>query len=158
VLIIKDMNMFRKNFIPLAALALIIFVTACSSKKEEHHDDHESEGITSDHWKEMDDFHMVMAEAFHPYKDSANLEPARQNATALVESADKWSQATLPSKFEGDDEIKFKLSQLKKDAATFADVAQTGDDKAVAESLTKLHDLFHEIQESWYGGHSEEGH
>jgi len=149
--------MIRKKLIPWAALSLMIIVIACS-KKEEHHDDHENHEVSSDHWKEMDDFHMVMAEAFHPYKDSSNLEPAKQNAAALVEAADKWAQAELPEKFEGDDEIKFKLNQLKTDATTFAGVAKSGDDKAVGESLTKLHDLFHEIQESWYGGQSHDEH
>lgn len=150
--------MLGKKLMPWVAFNLIIFAVACSPKKEEHHDDHEGEALTNDHWKEMDDFHMVMAEAFHPYKDSANLEPAKQNATALVEAADKWTQAELPPKFDGDDEIKFKLNQLKTDAATFSGVVKAGDDKAVGESLTKLHDLFHEIQESWYGGHAEKEH
>jgi hypothetical protein len=57
----------------------------------------------------------------------------------------------LPERFSEDDEIKFKLNQLKVDASTFAEVVKTGDDKSVGQSLTKLHDLFHEIQESWYG-------
>ena len=150
--------MFRKKVITWASLCLVIFAIACSYKKEEHHDSPESGEITNDHWKEMDDFHAVMADAFHPYKDSANLGPAKQNATALMESADKWAQAELPAKFDGDDEIKFKLNQLKTDAATFAEVVKTGDDKAIGASLTKLHDLFHEIQESWYGGHTDEEH
>jgi len=76
----------------------------------------------------------------------------------LKAAAETWSQATLPAKFEGDDEIKFKLDQLKADATKFEEVVKAGDDKAVGESLTKLHDLFHEIQESWYGGHGEEDH
>jgi len=47
--------------------AAVIFI-ACSGKKEGEHDAHDGQEMTSDHWKEMDDFHMVMAEAFHPYK------------------------------------------------------------------------------------------
>jgi hypothetical protein len=99
----------------------------------------------------MDEFHMVMAESFHPFKDSANLQPAINNAETLVSSADAWAEAPLPEKFAGDDEVKFKLNQLKADAASFATVSKTGDNKAIGQSLTKLHDLFHEIQESWYG-------
>lgn len=149
--------MLEKKLMLCVAFGVMVMTIGCSSKKEEHHD-HTGSNITKEEWKEMDDFHMVMAEAFHPFKDSANVEPAKQNAAALVESANKWSQAELPEKFEGDDEIKFKLNQLKTDAATFAEVARTGDDKAIGNSLTKLHDLFHEIQESWYGGHSGEHH
>ena len=147
--------MVWRKFISGIIITAAVVSIACSGKKEGEHDAHQDQEITSDHWKEMDDFHMVMAEAFHPYKDSSNLEPAKQNAASLKAAAETWSQATLPSKFEGDDEIKFKLNQLKADASKFEEVVKTGDDKAVGESLTKLHDLFHEIQESWYGGHGE---
>ncbi|HEX6227038.1 MAG TPA: hypothetical protein VFZ52_21615 [Chryseolinea sp.] len=146
-----------RKFIFSIIVSISLLSVACSGKKEGDHDAHHSEEIKSDAWKEMDDFHMIMAEAFHPYKDSSNLEPAKQNAAALTASAESWSGAPLPAMFEGDDEIKFKLNQLKSDAAKFEQVVAAGDEKAIGESLTKLHDLFHEIQESWYGGgHGEE--
>jgi hypothetical protein len=146
--------MLRKTFIPMAALGLMILAIACSGKKNE--EEHQQHGeVASVDWNEMDDFHMVMAEAFHPYKDSANLEPAKMYADSLVATADRWSSAPLPEKFSEDDEIKFKLNQLKVDASTFAEIAKTGNDKAIGESLTKLHDLFHEIQEAWYSNNEQ---
>jgi hypothetical protein len=30
-------------------------------------------------------------------------------------------------------------------------MADTADEKILGDSLTKIHDLFHHIQESWYG-------
>ena len=144
---------WRKFILGITIVGAIV-ATACSGKKDGEHV-HSTEEVNNDEWKEMDEFHMVMAEAFHPYKDSSNLEPAKQNATSLTASAEKWAAAPLPPKFEEDDEIKFKLNQLKADASKFEEVVKTGDEKAVGESLTKLHDLFHEIQESWYGGHGE---
>jgi hypothetical protein len=138
--------MLRKTFIPMAALGLMILAIACSGKKNEEEEQHQHSEVASEDWNEMDDFHMVMAEAFHPYKDSANLEPAKMYADSLVATADRWSSAPLPEKFSEDDEIKFKLNQLKVDASTFAEIAKTGNDKAIGESLTKLH----EIQEAWY--------
>ena len=108
--------MVLRKFISGIIITVAVVSIACSGKKEGEHDAHQDQEITSDHWKEMDDFHMVMAEAFHPYKDSSNLEPAKQNAASLKAAAENWSQAALPSKFEGDDEIKFKLNQLKADA------------------------------------------
>ena len=144
------MMILKKQLTPWLILGLIALTLGCTSKKE-NHDEHDSAGASHEEWKEMDEFHMVMAEAFHPFKDSSNLEPAKNFADSLVSAADRWAQAPLPDKFKGDDEIKFKLNQLKVDASTFADVTRTGDDKSVGQSLTKLHDLFHEIQESWYG-------
>ncbi len=141
--------MLTKKFISYLVAVLSILALACSTKKDDHNH-HEDQAAAGDEWKEMDEFHIVMADAFHPYKDSSNLEPAKNNAGALVEAADKWAQAPLPSKFEGDDEIKFKLNQLKVDASTFEGIVKSGDDKSIGQSLTKLHELFHEIQESWY--------
>ena len=48
------------------------------------------------------------------------------------------------------------LQQLKTEADAFAIVSRTDDQKAIGESLTKLHDLFHELQEKWYGGGEEQ--
>jgi hypothetical protein len=141
--------MMQSKLFPWPVLVLLCVTLACSSKKDSK-DEGDSMTVSNDEWKEMDDFHMVMAEAFHPFKDSANLEPARNNADSLRSAADRWAEAPLPDKFEGDDEIKFKLNQLKTDASTFVLVVQSGDDKNIGQSLTKLHDLFHEIQESWY--------
>ena len=63
----------------------MMVMLACSGKKEEtaEHGHHE---VTGEAWKEMDDFHMIMAEAFHPYKDSMNLEPAKLKAPELAAS------------------------------------------------------------------------
>lgn len=150
--------MTKTAFIHLSLIGTIVLSISCANKKESDggHTDHENVEAAAGDWKEMDDFHMVMAESFHPFKDSANLEPAKQNAPALVAYAEKWAAAPLPSKFEDDDEIKFKLNQLRQDAMSFSTIVNAGNDEKIGESLTKLHDLFHELQESWYG-HSE-GH
>lgn len=147
----------KKNVLSFALLTMCVVGISCSNKKDGAEETAHTE-TASDEWKEMDDFHMLMAEAFHPFKDSANLEPAKQNAAALVASAEQWADAPLPEKLEGDDEVKFKINQLEKDAARFSEVVSTGDDNAIGESLTKLHNLFHAIQESWYGSHSGHHH
>jgi hypothetical protein len=147
--------MNAKHIFHYLILATMLSTTACSSKKENN-----TEGTGQDdqrEWKEMDEFHLVMAEAFHPYKDSSNLEPAKSHASELVASADKWSSAAMPKKV-ANDEMKSKLQQLKSEAQAFADVVQAGDDKVIGDQLTKLHDLFHEIQEMWYGGHGDHKH
>ena len=127
--------MVCRKFISGIIITAAVVAVACSGKKEGEHDAHQDQEITSYHWKEMDDFHMVMAEAFHPYKDSSNLEPAKQNAASLKAAAEKWSHASLPSKVEGDDELKFQLNQLNADASKFDEVVNTGDEKAVGGSL-----------------------
>jgi len=146
--------MTLRLFYYCAALILSVVILACGPKKESATQENEQE---QREWKEMDEFHMVMAEAFHPYKDSSNLAPAKTHAADLVAAADKWASAALPKKVDNED-MKTRLQQLKSESQAFADVVQTGDDKAAGEQLTKLHDLFHQIQEMWYGGHDEHKH
>jgi hypothetical protein len=131
----------------IAVLAFAILL-ACSSKKED--------AATNDgnEWKQMDEFHMVMAETFHPYKDSANLEPIKTKAGQLASSAETWATSELPSKVDND-EMKQKLQELKTETQTLKDMVAAGTDDAIGQQLTKVHDLFHAIQESWYGGHGD---
>jgi hypothetical protein len=146
-------NMYLKFQKAVLLVVVVVACFACGSKKEDH-DEHHDEQSSSKEWKEMDEFHMVMAETFHPFKDSANLEPAKAKASELAASAEQWKNATLPEKMNRDD-IKGKLEGLKNETASFVQTVAGNDEKAIGDQLTKIHDLFHEIQEEWYGG---EGH
>jgi hypothetical protein len=144
----KQLNLFCMMCV-IAAVAL-----ACSGKKQEAHE-HEHD-TAADEWKEMDNFHTLMADAFHPYKeDSTNLTPAKQKAEALAIAAEQWKNAPLPEKVNND-ETKAALAQLSTDAVAFASISKSADDNATGEALNKLHDEFHHIQEMWYGGHGHE--
>jgi hypothetical protein len=132
----------------IVCFAVIVTVSSCAGKKEESH---QHEDTDQKEWKEMDDFHFIMAETFHPYKDSANLGPVKSRVGELVSSAEKWASAKLPDKVNTD-EMKGKLEELKNELAVLAQTVSSGDDKAIGERLTKVHDLFHNIQEDWYGG------
>ena len=133
--------------------AFTLVITACTSKK----DDGNAGAASEEEWKPMDEFHMVMAESFHPFRDSADLGPAKANAEAMVAAAEKWLDAPIPEKVNND-ETKTKLKQLKDEAVAFATISKTDDENAIGEALTKLHDLFHSIQEEWYGGGHEDHH
>lgn len=142
-----------KNLYTLLYILTALLIGSCASKKEDthgHHDEAAKEEASD--WKEMDEFHMIMAETFHPYKDSSNLEPAKTRAAELATAADRWASASLPAKVDNE-EIKTKLQQLRSETAALAGNARAGDDNVLAEQLTKVHDIFHEIQEAWYGGH-----
>ena len=141
------MNKSISYILILVAVAVVI---ACSGKKE-------SEVANNEEWPEMDEFHMIMAESFHPFKDSANLEPAKANAEEMARVAEKWANAPLPEKVNNDD-VKNQLAQLKTGAAEFTQIIQSGDTTKIKESLTGLHDLFHKLQETWYANDKEHGH
>ena len=99
-----------------------------------------------------------MAEAFHPYKDSANLAPVKKMAEEMAIEADKWASASLPTKVDSE-EVKEELQKLKTDTRALADLIKSGaDDKAIGSSLDALHDSFHEIMEAWHGGGEKHEH
>lgn len=146
----------KKLTLCLMILGGSYFIVSCDSKQkseadqteqEAHHDNDEA----AKDWTEMDDFHMIMAEAFHPYKDSTNLAPAKAIAAEMAANASKWAEAPLPERVNND-KVKAKLQELKSGTVAFEELVKTGDDKQIGEALTKLHDQFHEVQEAWYGG------
>ena len=145
--------MKKTNSYLLLLLAFVLAV-ACSGKKE--NTQAETTAAASDAWPAMDEFHMIMAESFHPYKDSSNLDPAKANAAEMAKLAEKWASEPLPEKVNSD-ETKANLAQLKTDAASFVQTVQSGDSTQISQSLTSLHDLFHKLQEAWYGA-GKEGH
>jgi hypothetical protein len=142
----------------LICFIALVATFSCATKKEDGKD---GEKKDQKEWKEMDDFHMVMAETFHPFKDSANLAPAKAQASDLAASAEKWASSPLPEKVDSD-EMKAKLESLKTETASLVQLATSGDDQAIGDQLTKVHNVFHTIQETWYGagekGHGHEHH
>ena len=138
------------NFMMIIFFAILF---ACGSKTEKS----ESEKEAVVEWKELDSFHMLMAEVFHPYKDSGNVAPARQLMENLAVEAEKWSTSSLPEKVNNDD-VKAKLERLKVETRTLADEIKNGaTDEAIGQKLNPLHDLFHEVQEAWYKGGEDHG-
>src|SRR6187402_2600404 len=89
------------------SLIALLFVFACSDKKDKA-------SIADDdvEWKEMDEFHEVMADVYHPLKDSNNLEPIKSGVAKLTIAAEKWAQAPIPDKVNND-ETKDLLAQLE---------------------------------------------
>jgi hypothetical protein len=135
---------------------IIVILISCSSK----HKEHEHHATDNTEWSGMDSFHMIMAETFHPYMDSSNLQPIKDRAEALKQEAIKWANAPLPEKVNNES-VKANLLELKAKASALADIAKTGSDEEIAASLKELHDLFHKIQEAWYAGkdaHEHEHH
>lgn len=143
--------MSTNTLLKMMLIGLLLTMAACASKQDARdHDGHANHDESV--WPEMDVFHMIMAETFHPYKDSSNLEPARQHASELMTAADAWASSTLPGKVDNE-EMRTMLAKLRAEATTLAESAKAADDNVIGEQLTRLHDTFHEIQEAWYGGH-----
>lgn len=132
----------------LMAFLVVVGVTfySCSHKEKTESN---AEQPDENEWVEMDSFHMIMSEAFHPYKDSANLEPVKRLAEEIAKEAEKWASASLPEKVKNDD-MKAALNQLKADTRALSEMIKGGaSDEEIGTSLQALHDSFHMIMEAW---------
>jgi hypothetical protein len=93
-----------------------MLVVSCSTKYKEHEGDETNDA----EWPEMDSFHMVMAETFHPYKDSSNLQPIKDHAEELKQAAIKWASSSLPERINNEN-VKESLVELKTKASALAE-------------------------------------
>lgn len=137
-------NRLMKIIIAINLLALICW--SCSPKSESSDSSIESD---YEEWTGMDEFHMIMAESFHPYRDSLNLEPTKRYAEEMVVLADQWISNELPGKVDNE-EVKNLLKELKIAVDALADLIKTGSDEDIGTSITNVHDVFHHLQEAWY--------
>lgn len=137
-----------KKLMFLLLSGVVLF--SCSNK--------ESDEEESGDWKELDAFHKVMAEAYHPLKDSGKLEPTKQLIKQLADEAEKWSNAELPEK-ANTPEMKEKLQKLKTDSRALENEIQKGaTDDIIKEKMNQLHDQFHQIMEAWHSKETEDEH
>ena len=127
----------------LSTLIVMLSVLACSTEQDKT-------PAANDEWPEMDAFHMTMAEAFHPLKDSGNVEPALRLIGQLTLDADTWAASPIPDKVNNDD-MKSKLDKLKTDIRALSDAVNDGaPEDQVGTALYIIHDQFHEIMEIWH--------
>jgi hypothetical protein len=121
-------------------------VLSCGTHKSEASE----AAADSDEWPELDEFHVIMADVYHPLKDSGNVQPIMERAEELAIAAEKWANAKIPKKVDTK-EMKEMLEELKTATRSLANEIKDGapEDQA-GTTLSELHELFHRIQEGWY--------
>jgi hypothetical protein len=132
-------------------LIVAAMIAACSHKEK-------NEQSASAEWKELESFHNLMAAAFHPLKDSGNVEPATLLMDSLANEAAKWAAAPLPEKVNNED-VKAKLEKLKTDLRTLAnDIKDGAPEDQIGTTFYDIHEQFHHIMEAWSGEKEEKEH
>jgi hypothetical protein len=138
-----------------AAAALIGWPGAASALRADENSAAAVRVAPDEEWKELEDFHRVMAETFHPLEEG-DLKPIRARAEELAKKASAWAKSTPPKRFAGAN-VKEKLAKLDADSHALAKlVAANGGDEEIKKALTALHDEFHEIAERCH--HAQESH
>jgi len=95
-------------------------------------------------WNELSAFHDVMSATFHPMEEG-DFKPIRSRAPEMAAKARQWADSTPPGLFDKP-EIKTNVAKLAQESKALAAlVAKKANDAQIKESLTALHDRFHEI-------------
>lgn len=101
--------------------------------------------IEKDAWQALKDFHMVMAQTFHPMEEG-NLKPIRERAGEMVSKAKLLASSKVPMSFQSA-EITKAINDLVDGSVKLEKlVSKKSKDEKIKQSLTKLHDTFHVIQ------------
>ena len=96
-------------------------------------------------WPEMDAFHTVMSQTWHPVEEG-NYQPIKERADELATAAENWKKSDIPSQYAAQKDIKKKLKDLAKETKELAKEIKGGcSDEEIKEELAELHDLFHDI-------------
>lgn len=97
-------------------------------------------------WKEMEDFHTVMAATFHP-SEEGKLDPIKKKSQEMVDKAVAWQRSTPPEGYDKN-AVKSSLKKLVSGAKEINKlVKNNATDNVLKEKLSALHDVFHEIME-----------
>jgi hypothetical protein len=101
--------------------------------------------IEKETWTELNSFHEVMGQTFHPSEDG-NLKPIRERSGEMAEKAKILQGGRIPPSFNTP-EIKKSIDNLVTGSKELNQlVLKKADDKTVTKKLDELHDTFHTIQ------------
>lgn len=101
--------------------------------------------IEKDAWKELKDFHMVMAQTFHPAEEG-KFEAIKERSGELLAKAKLLNSNPMPTSFSTPEMKKATATIVKGAEELNKLVAKKVDNKKLMDKLNKLHDDFHVIQ------------
>ena len=117
--------------------------TKVAKEPAEHAGHHEA----ASGWKELDAFHALMMQTWHPASATNDLAPARAKAGAMADAARAWAAATVPAACDKPD-VRATIARLATDSRTLADLAARPEttDAALKLALKALHDRFEVVE------------
>jgi hypothetical protein len=97
-------------------------------------------------WKEMNEFHTVMSETFHPAEEG-HLDPIKKRSQEMIDKAAAWQKSTAPEGYDKK-KVETSLKKLVKGTKELNGLVKANSpDKVLKEKLSGLHGIFHEIME-----------
>ena len=101
--------------------------------------------IEKDSWQALKDFHMVMAQTFHPVEDG-NFAPIKERSGEMVAKAQLLAASKVPSSFQSAAISKAIKDLVNGSVSLDKLVKKKAKNEKIKLSLIKLHDTFHVIQ------------
>jgi superoxide dismutase len=101
--------------------------------------------IEKDAWVALKDFHGVMAQTYHPMEEG-NYGPIKDRVSEMYAKALLLKSSRIPASFDNA-KIKSAIDRLVDGSNKLQKIVKKGKEPKIKEALTKLHDVFHEIQE-----------
>ena len=101
-------------------------------------------GHTKEHmsgWKELDAYHMVMMQVWHPAKEKGDLAPIRAQASKLADAADVWAKAAVPSACDTPDN-RSNIAKVQTESRALVTLAASGSDADLKAALAAVHERF----------------
>ena len=92
-------------------------------------------------WKELDAYHMVMMQVWHPARETSDLAPIRAQASRLAASADTLAGAAIPAACDTPANRE-AVTTVRADSRALATLVASGTDAEVKDALKALHDRF----------------
>lgn len=136
----------------LALALLAISLVSCAKKEETKPQAAAQNPVPKlEEWAEMETFHNVMAETFHPMEDG-EMKPILTRAQEMADKAKAWQNSTLPARYEPvKDSVNFYLAKLVDESQALADmVAKKAKEDDIKKNLTALHDRYHAVSDFCY--------
>ncbi|MBL7738306.1 MAG: hypothetical protein JNK14_03750 [Chitinophagaceae bacterium] len=97
-------------------------------------------------WKELDEFHTVMSETFHPAEEG-KLGPIKSRSQEMVDKATAWVRSDAPEGFDKKAVNPLLKKLLKGTKKLNGLVKNNASDKEITDQLTIVHDVFHQVEE-----------
>jgi hypothetical protein len=118
-------------------------------KKEGMHEGkHEGEGNHEGKmgdWKELNAFHNMLSQTFHPM-DEGNFEPIKKQAGELLSRAKALQASKIPASVKNADEAKSLTTSLANQCQNIAELVQkNSSDDLIKPVMVELHNNFHKL-------------
>jgi len=105
----------------------------------------EMEDYAMSGWKELDAFHMVMMQTWHPAKGKNDLKPIREKAQDLAAKAEKWSKSAFPKACDTP-AMRTAVTKTAQQSLELARITAKGTDEELKAALKGVHDTFEVVE------------